>query len=168
MIIGIGGASRSGKSRLAKKIKSLRQDQNVNIIRQDDFVFEEEDIPKTQGVTDWEHPSSIDFQRMAKAIDLSTKQFEIIIVEGFLIYFDEKITDKMDYKIFLEIDESNFLKRKLEDRRWGKTPMFYIKHIWKSYLKFGQVNPETMNLYLDTSTQYPTEIDLAEILNNHS
>ncbi|MEL6252490.1 MAG: hypothetical protein AAFR87_10815, partial [Bacteroidota bacterium] len=60
MLIGIGGLSRSGKTKLAKRVKGLYKEQKVILLHQDDFVKAEEDIPLIQNHIDWEVPESID------------------------------------------------------------------------------------------------------------
>ncbi len=49
MIIGIGGASTSGKSWLATKIKSRNSDKKVKILCQDDFVLASSQLPEING-----------------------------------------------------------------------------------------------------------------------
>lgn len=168
MVIGIGGASRSGKSRLAKAIKSQLGDKTVNILEQDDFVIPKENIPLVQTITDWEHPASIDFIKFEKAIQQSHKEYEVTIIEGFLVYYDQKINDHIDIKIFLSIDEPTFLMRKVHDQRWGKTPVFYIDHIWKSYLKYGKCEKDQVDYYLDANGEELPVLDINEIIKDHS
>lgn len=168
MIIGIGGASRSGKSRLAKEIKSQLIGKSVNIIDQDDFAKPENQIPKINSITDWEHPSSIDFKKLEDEILWSNSQFDYTIVEGFLIYYNQNIKNSIDIKIFLSIDEPIFLMRKVHDQRWGKTPVFYIDHIWKSYLKYGILKQKDVDLFLNANDEELPKIDISEVIRHHS
>ena len=66
MVIGIGGVSRAGKTALAKRLaKHFRKEGlSTDILHQDEFVYPDEEIPKVRDKVDWEHPGSIDFERL--------------------------------------------------------------------------------------------------------
>ncbi|MBL7813651.1 MAG: hypothetical protein JNL70_01510 [Saprospiraceae bacterium] len=151
MIIGIGGVSRSGKSTLAALIKdyfTVRKDsygeggQSAVVLSQDDFVFPVEQIPSIskdgEVEIDWEIPESIDFQRYKTAILEAERQFDHVITEGLLNFYDETINALFDKFFLVNITKETFLKRKSEDKRWGEVPAWYVQHIWESYEKYGR------------------------------
>lgn len=144
MIIAIGGVSRAGKSTLATLLRdSLKEHvDKVEIVGQDLYVFEEDKIPKIKNKVNWESPESIDFKKFKKAIISVKKKNDIVIVEGLLVYYNEDLNSLYDQKLFIDIPKALFLKRKVEDLRWGKKPepKWYIEHIWKSYREFGLEN----------------------------
>ncbi|MCX6233539.1 MAG: hypothetical protein NT175_02295 [Bacteroidetes bacterium] len=139
MIVGIGGVSLAGKSKLASEIKQHLPDKGVAILCQDDFVFPPGQIPKVKDHIDWECPESIDFARFYDAIKEACKKNDMVIAEGLLAFYDDRINDLYHKKIFLEIPEEEFKTRKAADDRWGIVPEWYIEHIWESYLKYGQI-----------------------------
>lgn len=141
MIIGIGGASRSGKTSLAILIKTILENngQTAIVLGQDDYAFAEESvIPKIKHRVDWERPESIDFEWYKKDILTKQKEYQNVIAEGLFNFYDTDINALFEVKFFTQISKNTFLKRKKADTRWGIEPDWYIEHIWKSYLKYGR------------------------------
>lgn len=139
MIIGIGGVSRSGKTTLAKRLARhfRKKGHSAILLHQDEFVFPEDQIPRIRDKVDWEHPGSIDFERLRQAILAHSQTNDVVIVEGLMAFFDERINALYDKCFFVEIDKATFVRRKSEDLRWGKEPDWYIEHIWDSFQRFG-------------------------------
>ncbi|PLX01930.1 MAG: hypothetical protein C0595_12985 [Marinilabiliales bacterium] len=162
MIIGIGGVSNAGKSFLANMIKiDLEKKYKIKILCQDDFIKPESKIPKINGLTDWEHPSSINHDMYYQAIIREAKNNDILISEGLFAFYSDKLTALYDKNIFLYIDKETFINRKKDDLRWGKVPDWYIQHIWDSYLRYGKANNIPGIKKIDASKQF----DLSEIIN---
>ncbi len=162
-IIGIGGISRSGKSFLAGQlsIHFEQEGRRVKKLDQDDFVFQEDQIPLIRDHIDWECPESIDFGKFEKAIIKNRNKYDITIVEGLMVFWDPAIFQLFDFRIFMELPKEEFVLRKQMDLRWGKEPDWYIEHIWNGFLKFGQFpKDQTPNLILDGTEMF----DMEEIL----
>ncbi|MGL4630574.1 MAG: hypothetical protein ACRCVT_05135 [Leadbetterella sp.] len=142
-LIGIGGISRSGKTILANKLKQQleRKGLHVTVLHQDSYTQPLDTIPKVGDQVDWECPESLDFEGFYDAI-LQSKEYDVVIVEGFLLYLDPRITQLISVKINLEITKKEFFARKKQDNRWGKIPIWYFEHIWNSFQK----NSKNMNL----------------------
>lgn len=151
IFLGIGGISRSGKSTLSHAIKDFinaQQDCYIEIIHQDDFVKEENLIPTIQNHIDWEHPDSIDWVKLHSEIEIrrskldnySNSKLKVLILEGLLAFYDEKLNLMFDEKILVQIDEELFYQRKSTDDRWGIEPRWYQEHIYRSFLKYGMPN----------------------------
>ena len=139
MIIAIGGSSTAGKSTLAAKIGEIYDHRRVKIFCQDSYVKPENEIPLIRDHIDWEVPESIDFKKFYNAVVYATERYDIVIVEGLMIYYHRQTVDLFNKRIFIDIDKETFLKRKSRDLRWGKEPDWYMEHIWESYLKYGRV-----------------------------
>lgn len=139
LIIGIGGVSRAGKTKLARRLQRHFQEhgRSALILHQDAFVFPESLIPKVGGRVDWEHPGSIDFPRFRQAIQEAAKQFDVVFAEGLMAFYDAETNRLYDKCFFVEISRPTFLRRKAADKRWGEEPAWYVEHIWESYLKYG-------------------------------
>jgi uridine kinase len=145
MIIAVGGCSTSGKSKFASQLANMLQnnyEKKTKILCQDDFVKQKKDIPLINGHTDWEIPESIEFMLFKNAIIHADENNEIVIAEGLMIYFLPEINKLYDLNFFIDINRKTFFERKTKDFRWGKEPIWYIEHIWESFLKYGQ--PETV------------------------
>lgn len=153
MIIGIGGVSTAGKTTTANKIRKLFSGLQVSIICQDDFVKPVEDIPLVKDWVDWEHPDSVNHEKLLNIIIAETKTNDIVIAEGLMIFYHKAIADLFDKRIFISIDYQTFKQRKNFDNRWGHEPEWYIHHIWTSYQKYGQLPQSYDCLLIDGSTK---------------
>jgi uridine kinase len=163
MIIGIGGVSTAGKTTTANKIRRLLSELRVSIICQDDFVKPVEEIPNIHERVDWEHPDSIDHDKLFKTILAEKESNDIVIAEGLMIFYDKAINELFDKRIFISIDYETFKQRKGIDKRWGHEPDWYIDHIWESYLKNGLLQQNTDCYWIDGAMQMK-EIELLNYL----
>lgn len=149
IVISIGGVSNAGKTTLAARLREILTGLDVEIIHQDDYIVPTEMIPKVKDRIDWEDPASIDINRFRNAITEAAYRNDVVIAEGFLVYYYPELLDLYDRMIFIEIPKEVFIERKILDRRWGWEPAWYLDHIWKSYLKYGTLNtdnPELLHL----------------------
>lgn len=139
MVIGIGGVSRAGKSTLADELARIawKRKWRSKVLHQDVFVHPEGELPMIEDHVDWEHPDSINWDRLRGELIRQMAEFDLIIVEGLLAFWDPILADHYDRSLFLHIPEAVFRIRKAEDLRWGKEPDWYMDHIWNSYLTFG-------------------------------
>lgn len=161
MVIGIGGLSTSGKSGLAKRIQEYYSEKNVMILCQDNFVFPKSLLPRINDHIDWEHPLSIDFNKLHQKIITESSLADILIVEGILAFYDQQINLLLNKKILLEIPKKEFIARKTVDTRWGKEPLWYIEHIWNSYMKCGKIPYGWSDTYYISGAK---DIDLARLI----
>lgn len=163
MIIGIGGASRSGKTLFAETIISLLPENKAKILSIDDYVLAKDKLPKIRNHIDWEIPDSYDFDLLKQDISKYSQKYPTLIVEGFIIYYDLDILSVFDLKFFIDIPKSTFVERKTKDLRWGAEPAWYIEYIWLSYLKYGR--PKHFNSYHLFSGETPPDLKrLQEVL----
>lgn len=155
MLIAIGGPSNAGKSDLAKKISGIFGNNNIPVLCQDDYVFPKDQLPKIDNHIDWEHPDTIDNNTFLNKINQTLRTNTTVVVEGFMIYHWPDITKLFDRKIFIQLDEKTFRKRKQKDLRWGKEPDWYIDHIWAKHLEFGRAPDNEKFLFLDGTLPWP-------------
>lgn len=127
IIIGIAGASGSGKSLLANTIvRELGSDQ-VAVISEDSYYKDHSDIPfEERAKINYDHPNSLDHEFMLQqlielqqgksvqvplynhALHIREKETRtlrghtIIVVEGILLFVDENIREHMDIRIFMD------------------------------------------------------------------
>lgn len=122
-------------------------------IRLDDYVKEILDIPKIKGEIDWEIPESIDYKLAISSIDYYASKFEVVIIEGHLIYANEELVSKIQFPILLQTTISTYQRRKISDTRWGDIPQWYINYIWDAFLKYGN---QYCKKPLPIAEDYPT------------
>lgn len=141
MVIGIGGVSRSGKTTRALELKTAfeKQGKTVAVIHQDDFTQPKRLIPRIRYKIDWEHPGSMDLRRFEKAILNARDQYDMVIAEGILVFYDPAVNALFDERIFMEIDRDTFLERRSKEIRWGREPRWYLEYVWDSYLRWGKI-----------------------------
>jgi nicotinamide/nicotinate riboside kinase len=163
MIIGIGGLSRSGKTKLAERLCYVLRDLDfhVTLISQDHFTKKLSSLPKFNHYVDWEQPAGIDFKLLYNSLLWHKKRYDIVIVEGFLMFHDSSINQILDKKIKVEISQDCFKKRKAEDKRWSQIPEDYIEHIYQSFLKYGNYPCILKDEFMVSGEK---EVDLATLI----
>ena len=148
MILGIGGVSRSGKSSLARELISSFPGKRAIVLDQDNYVNEEGIIPRINGETDWESPESMNFRGFYEALVEASGSYELVIGEGILVFWDPLLADLFQKKILVQISRELFRERKVQDKRWGDFPKWYVDHIWDSYQKYGTTQKKGENLLI--------------------
>lgn len=139
-IIGIAGGTGSGKSTLAKKIKeSLKE--SVVLICHDNYYKNNDNLSfdKRESLN-YDHPDAFDTEllieqllklKKGEKIDMPVYSFvehtraketiciepkKVIILEGILIFENEKLRNMMDMKIFVDTDaDVRFIRRMSRD-----------------------------------------------------
>jgi uridine kinase len=137
--IGIGGVSRAGKTTLSKYILSLYPNKKSLIIPMDDYVIDQDKIPRIKDRIDWETPASVDYEKIKEKIKSSLNDYDLVITEGILIFYSEDLNKLFDKRIFIDIPKSLFYIRRHSDKRWGEEPRWYVDYVWESYKKYGQL-----------------------------
>lgn len=154
IIIGISGASASGKSLLANTIVNELGSDQVVVISEDSYYKDHSDMPfEERAQANYDHPDSLDhellFQQLkqlqeGKTIEvpiynhsLHTREKEtrrigqhaIVVLEGILLFVEPQLRDLMDIRIYMEtaldICLIRRLKRDIKER--GRTLDCVIK-----------------------------------------
>lgn len=125
IIIGICGRSCAGKSTLVNELVSQYKDELLHI-DQDKFFKVKAD--------NWERPASlrndslidairqlregkhahIPTHRWTEVFDREVKPHRIIVVEGYLLFVNNTLSELFDRKIFIEVSNVNLLYRRLK------------------------------------------------------
>jgi uridine kinase len=148
ILIGIAGGTGSGKSTVSKQILKRNGEENVVIIEQDSYYKDQSHLSFEERVKrNYDHPLAFDNELLIKhlkdllnniPIEKPIYDFEqhtrkketvtvfpkrIIILEGILILYDEKIRNLCDIKIFVDTDSDvrviRRIKRDIKER--GRT-----------------------------------------------
>ena len=140
IIIGIAGGTGSGKSTFTDKLKTLFGDE-ITVIYHDNYYRAHDDIPfEERKVINYDHPDSLETEFLLKHLkDLKegksvqcpvydfaqhnrSKNFftinpsNIIILEGILIFADERLRNMLYIKVFVDADaDERILRRARRD-----------------------------------------------------
>ena len=142
LIIGIGGGSGSGKTRLSKRILQSLGDNNINIISHDNYYKDLSHLNiEERNKINFDHPNSLDTELLINHLkeikkkntvqipvyDFSTHTREfnktieiiptsIIIVEGILIFTDNKLLELFDLKVYVDVNSDiRYIRRQERD-----------------------------------------------------
>ena len=169
VILAIAGGTGSGKTTLAKKIIDSYQNIKINYLSLDSYYKDFSQMSFTErSKINFDHPDSIDFDlfyqqinEYLKGSDIKTptysykrhkrlkkkgnlRQGDLLIVDGILILLKKSIRDFFDLSIFLKVNSSERLKRRIRrdinERGRSKIEIsdrFYnmIKPMHKKYVK---------------------------------
>ncbi len=127
IIIGISGASASGKSLLANTIVNELGSDQVVVISEDSYYKDHSNIPfEERAKINYDHPNSLDHELLVEHLqelqlgkpvnvpiynhsmhlrDKDTRkigQHTIIVLEGILLFVEPKLRELMDIRIFME------------------------------------------------------------------
>lgn len=139
IIIGISGASGSGKSLLANNIIEKFDISKITIISEDNYYKDQSDLTmEERGLINYDHPDTFDHELLCQHLlklksgdsiqspiyDHSThsrlkqtktlKTTPIIILEGILLFSDKKIREQIDIKVFVDTPIDICLIRRIE------------------------------------------------------
>jgi|SRR3989344_1818549 len=184
MLIGICGPSNSGKSSLCEVLES---NNNASWIEVDHYLKDLNEVPMIGKYRNWElpeihrfdalfediqkllHGESInhpiyDFKRGRIKGHRELKPSEMILVEGFYVFSDERIRNLFDVKIYLNLPEAELLKRRVcTEEEWDWSKRDYVeKVVIPMYRKYGATQKSYSDFVIDATL--PKEKVLAQTL----
>ena len=204
-VIGIAGSSGSGKTFFLKSfLNHFHQDQ-VTLISQDDYYIPANTKTREENrLYNFDLPTAINRSSFYHDInelfsgnvvyreeytfnnpDIKPKMLEIkpapiLIVEGLFIFYYQEVNQLLDYRIFLDADESVALERRLRrdliERGYDHDDVMYkwINHVVPSYNEYLLPYKDACDLVIINNTDSPKIIDdaanniCAAINNNNS
>jgi uridine kinase len=141
MIIGICGGTGSGKTTVANRILESVSKGEVVFLQQDSYYRNLDQLPLDyRNVVNFDHPSAIDNDllvehlralKRGEAVEIPLYDFKthsrrdetlhvepqpIIIIEGILIFAEQRLLDEMDIKVYVDTpDDIRFIRRLRRD-----------------------------------------------------
>jgi uridine kinase len=141
MIIGICGGTGSGKTTVANRILDSVSEAEVIFLQQDSYYRNLDEMPLDyRDQINFDHPDAIDNDLLVKhlralksgeAVELPLYDFKthsrraetlhmeprpIIIIEGILIFAEQRLLDEMDIKVYVDTpDDIRFIRRLRRD-----------------------------------------------------
>ena len=191
ILIGIAGASGSGKTLVANNIfESLGSDKAV-VIQEDSYYKGLSDIPlEERAATNFDHPDAFDYDLLAKDLtkllegerishpiyDYKTHTrmkdtktvgpAELIILEGILIFSNERLRELMDFRVFidtpLDICFIRRLKRDITERARTVDSVIqqYKETVRPMYLEFVEPSKRHADILIPRGGKNTVAIDI--------
>ncbi|MBP1926152.1 uridine kinase [Sedimentibacter acidaminivorans] len=138
IFIGISGGSGSGKTTIVNRIYSEVPEKSICIIEHDAYYKDQSELTYEQRCkTNYDHPFAFDTDLFVEHIkklkdgetidkpiydyeihnrkkeNVMVEPKEIIIVEGLLVFYEERIRDLLDIKIFVDTDADIRIMRRI-------------------------------------------------------
>lgn len=185
-VIGIAGGSGSGKSTLAVFLCSKHPNDCV-LLHLDDYFQKKEKVPKKDEFTNWDHPNAIRFNDLyrdlnlllrGKAVTVLTKSElynpnyktelrnkikhlieprPIILLEGYLAFWDPRIRKLMDLKIFLDMPIKDSAQRRSANK-FAPDQAYVNEVLEPMYRKFVAPTKQYADLVIDVTSKNKEEV----------
>lgn len=129
LIVGIAGGTGSGKTTIARKVAATLPAEQVALIEYDVYYRDRSDLPLEQrALLNFDHPEALETELLVEhlkrlsageAVEVpeydftthrrltETRRIEpksVIIVEGILVFVDQRLRDLMQIKLFVDTD----------------------------------------------------------------
>lgn len=139
MIIGIAGGSGSGKTTVAFKVKERFPKKTVEIIHHDSYYYDHPEMTSEDRVRiNYDHPNAFETSLLVHHLDhlLQSQPIEkpvydfatqrrlqetrtvlpadIVFVEGILVLESRALRDRMDIRLFVDVDSDERILRRLQ------------------------------------------------------
>ncbi|HNV77554.1 MAG: uridine kinase [Gemmatimonadetes bacterium] len=139
LIIGIAGGTGSGKSTVARRVAEQLSNASVAFIDMDAYYRNYAHLPiEERRQINWDHPDAFDIELMVEHLQQlgagsgiekpiydfvthtrspATKRIppaDVIVVDGILLFVDERLRDLCDVKVFVDADADIRLARRIK------------------------------------------------------
>ena len=147
LIVGVAGCSCSGKTTVSRMIQNYFGKDRVQILHQDDFFLPQSQIPvNDDGIEDWDCLEALDVARFSAAIDehVNSDNWEIIIIEGFLVFSSDTDDIRYDMRYLIHVDLPDLIERRRNriypvdgsDGFWQDPPQYVETIVYPNYLRY--------------------------------
>lgn len=166
--IGITGGSGSGKTALARELKK-HFERRASVFHIDNYQKFGEKLPEIYGMKNWDHPKSINWDKLLKDLILLKKgkaiiiesrdqkklkkvkekifrPSEIIIIEGYLLFYKPSIRNLLDFRIHLEAGDKIRIRRRTK----FKNVKYVKKILLPMHYKYIEPTKRFADLVLNT------------------
>ena len=174
VIIGIAGASASGKSLIASTLyRELREqvgDEHIGVIPEDCYYKDQSHLSMEERVkTNYDHPSAMDHSyvehtRMKETVTVEPKK--VIILEGILLLTDARLRDELNFSIFvdtpLDICLMRRIKRDVNERGRSMDSVMaqYQKTVRPMFLQFIEPSKQYADIIVPRGGKNRIAIDI--------
>lgn len=173
MLVGICGPSNSGKSSICE---FLSRKYNGECVEVDHYLKGVESIPFYGKYRNWELPNDHDFEALfndltrlcsGKTINhpiygfkdgrireyRKVKSKALIFIEGFYLFYNKRIRDLLDVKIYLDMPMKMLLQRRVcTEEQWDWTKRAYVNDVViPMYRKYGTMQKRHADFIVDAT-----------------
>jgi len=138
LLIGIAGGTGSGKTTVARKVAAGLPDSAVATIEHDSYYKDRSHVPVSERAKlNFDHPDALDNDllishlkelRAGRAVEIPVYDFKsharlaehrrlepapVMLLEGILVFVDQRIRDLLDVKIFVDTDADIRIMRRI-------------------------------------------------------
>jgi len=173
VVVGIGGASRSGKSSLAKVLADEYKARGIQvaIVPQDQFDWCAGMYHLPDGGVEamYETPCSLRWNKLGEALAETIESVKstadavpgLVIVEGFLLYWIAELSQIFDVRLFLRASRTEVFRRRQASTRLHPS---FLEHVfWPAHLRYGQPQAPVYEYEIpDGQPGYPVPSNLLE------
>ncbi len=166
--IGITGGSGSGKTAIANNLKKYLG-KKTSVFNMDNYQKFEGKLPKRYGRKNWDHPKAIYWQKLIKDLSslkkdkeiiiksreqerlkkvktLKFKPAKVIIIEGYLLFYNPPVRNLLDFLVYLEANDKTRIKRRTKFKSLN-----YVKKILlPMHRKYIEPTKKFADLVIDT------------------
>lgn len=166
--IGITGGSGSGKTAIANELKKYFK-KRASIFHIDNYQKFEEKLPKIYGMKNWDYPGSINWNRLLKDLislkkgkriiiksrdqkklkrvkEIVFRPSEIIIIEGYLLFYKASIRNLLDFRVYLKASDKIRIRRRTK----FKNDKYIKKILLPMHRKYIEPTKKFTHLILNT------------------
>jgi uridine kinase len=190
MILGICGGTGSGKTTVAQKIVEAVGEERVLLLAQDAYYKDRGYLPfDKRAESNFDHPDAVDSELLAEHLnrlkdgepilqpvydfarhvrDTETRFLKpkpIVIVEGILIFENEKLRSHFDLKVFVDADaDIRFIRRLSRDllsrgRTLDSVVQQYLRSVRPMHLEFVEPSKRHADIILPEGGESPAAMD---------
>jgi len=145
-IIGISGATRSGKGTVSYLLKE-RLGNKCSVLLSGDGFFDMKIIGRKLG-GNWDHPGAVSHDTFFNCIsellccgtvshrgqEYKLASSEYIILEGYMLFYDPRIVNLIDVKFWLDIDKETCHQRRMSTTRVPE--QYFQELLWPHYVYY--------------------------------
>lgn len=191
VLIIVAGGSASGKTTVVDKISSRLNSKDVTVIRHDDYYKAQDNLSmEERNKTNYDHPNALDnellYKQLKELLEGKTilkptydflnhtrsnkveeiKPTKVILLEGILSLYEEKIRDLADIKIFVESDDDiRFIRRLRRDmnergRSLDSVINQYLNTVKPMYYAFIKPTKRYADIIIPNDKQHEVAVDV--------
>eukprot|EP01116_Phalansterium_solitarium_P006919 TRINITY_DN19351_c0_g1_i1.p1 TRINITY_DN19351_c0_g1~~TRINITY_DN19351_c0_g1_i1.p1 ORF type:complete len:226 (-),score=25.84 TRINITY_DN19351_c0_g1_i1:218-895(-) len=135
-VIGISGATRSGKGSLAKRItEKLHNSGNVARFCQDAYFNTGRIYGQLGG--NWDQPEAIDHERLLADLRrvIADSKTRFVVLEGFMLFHDTALFELLDARLWLDVSHDCCYERRMRTKPLPH--MHFVNWVWPNYLTYS-------------------------------